>query len=213
MKQINLYGMTCLEPVQGSGHSWYFATDYLNGDLYEAEEIFKQGKEAVSNRLLLVQYPEGTVYEPLQSTANSYFGSLVYDNGAIFLLSVHFTEQIINIHRFDLNTKKTTAIEKIPLSAVDDCYNLMLQTSPLMLTRQSAENHFEIIWPEQVEFKIHPRESFVYRDQDKLYFSMWHEDPDYREEIIVRSLQDGQMIEKYNGSMKEMPNCEWWHLI
>ena len=213
MKQINLYGMTCLEPVQGSGHSWYFATDYLNGDLYEAEEIFKQGKEAVSNRLLLVQYPEGTVYEPLQSTANSYFGSPVYEDGAIFLLSVHFTEQIINIHRFDLNTKKTTAIEKIPLSAVDDCYNLMLQTSPLMLTRQSAENHFEIILPEQVEFKIHPRESFVYREHDKLYFSMWHEDPDYREEIIVRSLQDGQMVDKYSGSIKEMPNGEWWHLI
>jgi hypothetical protein len=41
---------------------------------------------------------------------------------------------------------------------------------------------------------------------------MWYEDPDYREEIVVRSLQEGQIIEKYRGSMKEMPNGEWWHL-
>jgi len=201
-----------LVPVQGSGHSWYFATSYPNGDLYEAEEIFNQSKGVVSNRLLLVKYPEGMVYEPLPSTANNYFGFPIYDDGAIFLLSVHFYEQKIRIHRFDVNTKDATLVKELPLSVVNDCYNLMLHRTPLMLTRQSADNHFEIIWPEQVEFKIHPRESFVYRDNDKLYFSMWHEDLDYREEIVVRSLQDGQIIDKYDGSIVEMPNSEWWHL-
>ncbi len=212
MKQINVHGMTCLDPIRGSGDSWFFATNYLNGDLYEAEEIFNQGKEVVSNRLLLVQYPKGIVYEPLRPAENNYFGSPIYDNGAIILLNVHFSERKIRIARFDLNTKETSVLTELPLSAVDDCFNLMLHKSPLMLTRQSAENHFEIIWPEQVEFKIHPRESFDHREKDKLYFSMWYQDPDYREEIVVRSLHDGQMIEKYSGSMKEMPNGEWWHL-
>ena len=39
MKQIETQGITYLEPLKGSQH-WYWGTDYISGDLYEAEELF-----------------------------------------------------------------------------------------------------------------------------------------------------------------------------
>lgn len=66
----------------------------------------------------------------------------------------------------------------------DDSYNLILYTSPLSLTRQSNDGTFEIIWPEKVSFAIDDSETFNFREGDKLYFNIWYEDPDYREETI-----------------------------
>ncbi len=212
MKKIDLHGITHIQPLSGEGDSWYWATDYLSGDLYEAEELFRDGHEVKTNHLYMIHYPDGTVYEPIPTENNCYFGTPIFYEDTIYILSVDFSAQQIRIHAFSPNTESVAVAQILPLSEVEDCYNLLLHKSPLMLTRQAADNTFQIIWPEKVVFSIHPRESFMYRENDKLYFSMWHEDPDYREEIVVRSLQDGQIIEKYRGSMKEMPNGEWWHL-
>ena len=74
MKIIDLHGIPNLEPVQGSAGEWYWATDYIHGDLYEAEELFRQGHPVQSNRLYLIHYPDGTVYEPVPPAAGQYFG-------------------------------------------------------------------------------------------------------------------------------------------
>ena len=34
------------------------------------------------------------------------------------------------------------------------------------------------------------RESFLFKKDNRLYFSVWYEDPEYREEINVRELKD-----------------------
>lgn len=211
MKKIDLHGITQIQPIGGTDF-WYFTTDYTSGDLYEAEELYRNGHEVKSNHLYLIHYPDGEFFEPIHPEVHCYFGTPIFYEDAIYILCVDFGKQQIRIQRFDDSADTVTEVRCIPLNQVDDCYNLMLHKSPLMLTRQSAENRFEIIWPEQVEFGIHPRESFVFREEDKLYFSMWHEDPEYREEIVVRSLMDGEIIEKYDGSIMEMPNGEWWHL-
>ena len=62
MKQINLHGITQMKPLGGT-NSWYFATDYTSGDLYEAEELYRNGHEVKSNHLYLIHYPDGTVIE------------------------------------------------------------------------------------------------------------------------------------------------------
>jgi len=84
MKQIDLKSLISIEPIQGSGHLWYWATNYLYGDLYEAEEIFKEGKCVVSNRLLLLNYPEGKVYEPIVPIENLYFGEPIFYDNTVF---------------------------------------------------------------------------------------------------------------------------------
>lgn len=208
MKTIDLHGITNMELVRGGTDEWYWSTDYIHGDLYEAEELFRMGHPVQSNRLYLIHYPDGTVYEPVPAVAGQYLGYPVVDNGAVALLAVNFLEDIIRILHF--RPGELSEVAQIPLSAVKDCYNLILFTSPLMLTRQPNDNSFEIIWPEQVRFSIEERETMNFRDGDKLYFTVWHEDPEYREETVVRSLRDGIILERFSGDIRIMPNGDKW---
>ena len=208
MNTIDLQGMTNMELVRGGTDEWYWSTDYIHGDLYEAEELFRMGHSVQSNRLYLIHYPDGTVYEPVPAVAGQYLGYPVYDDGAVALLAVNFPEGIIRILRF--RPDELSEIARIPLSAVKDCYNLILHADPLTLTRSPVDGSFEIIWPEQVRFPIEERATLNYRDGDKLYFTVWCEDPDYREETVVRSLQDGTILDRFPGDISIMPNGEKW---
>ena len=40
MRIVDIHGATNLEIVRGGTNEWYWATDYIHGDLYEAEELF-----------------------------------------------------------------------------------------------------------------------------------------------------------------------------
>lgn len=210
MRIVDIHGMTNMEPVRGGANEWYWATDYIHGDLYEAEELFQQGHPVRSNRLYLIHYPDGTVYEPVLPADGQYLGYPVYDDGAVVLLVVNFTKSVIYILRFLYQQEKIQEMAQLPLSEVKDCYNLILHISPLSLTRQPNDGTFELIWPEQVSFAINDRESLNFRDGDKLYFNIWYEDPDYREETLVRSLQDGMILNSFAGDIRIMPNGERW---
>jgi len=210
MRIIDIHGMTNMELVRGETNEWYWATDYIHGDLYEAEELFRQGHSVKSNRLYLIHYPDGTVYEPVPPVDGQYLGYPVYDDGTVVLLVVNFAKSKIHILRFLHQQEETQEVVQLPLSTVKDCYNLMLHTSPLSLTRQPDNGTFEIIWPEEASFVINDRETLNFRDGDKLYFNIWYEDPDYREETLVRSLRDGKIIDQIHGDICVMPNWERW---
>ena len=63
---------------------------------------------------------------------------------------------------------------------------------------------------EHVRFAINDREALNFRDGDKLYLNVWYEDPDYREETVVRSLHGGTILERLPGDIRIMPNGERW---
>ena len=46
MRIVDIHGATNLEIVRGGTNEWYWATDYIHGDLYEAEELFLYGATA-----------------------------------------------------------------------------------------------------------------------------------------------------------------------
>lgn len=123
---------------------------------------------------------------------------------------MNFAKSKIHILRFLHQQEETQEVVQLPLSTVKDCYNLMLHTSPLSLTRQPDDGIFEIIWPEKTSFVINDRETLNFRDGDKLYFNIWYEDPDYREETLVRSLRDGKILDQFPGDICIMPNGERW---
>ena len=81
-----------------------------------------------------------------------------------------------------------------------------------MLSRQGGEGSFQIVWPERAEFAIGPHESFDFREGDRLYFARWYEDPDYREEVVVRRFPDGEIVDCFPGVIQTMPEGERWHL-
>lgn len=211
MRIIDINGMTNFDKVRGETNEWYWAMDYTDGDLYEAEELFRQGHQIRSNRLYLIHYPDGKVYEPVPPVDGQYLGSpIADDHGVIAILAVNFKEGVIRILRFLYQKEEVQEVTRLPLSAIKDCYNLMLHTSPLSLTRQANDGIFELIWPEQIRFEIDERESLNFRDGDKLYFNSWYEAPDYWEETLVRALSDGKIIDRFSGDIFIMPNGEKW---
>lgn len=211
MKLIETQGITHLEKFD-SCLEWYWGTDYANGDLYEAEETFLMGEPCSPNRLIFVHYPDGTVYEPIKPRKNQYFGTPAYINGFIYILLVSFEEKAIRVFRCSNDRNEVILCIEISLHIVKDCYNLKIDGEPLMLTRQGAENHFQILWPDEIDFCIGNRECFLFRQGDKLYFSEWHEDPDYREEINIRDYATGKLLEKIQGSQMTMPDGQCWIL-
>ncbi len=183
MKVIETNGITHLEKLDES-QEWYWGTDYACGDLWEAEQAFLDGKRFEPNRLVFVRYPDGTVFEPIKAQEDQYFGRPAYIDGAIHILLVDFEEKLIRILRCSQELNKISVVTELPLKEVKDCYNLMLDGPSIVLRRQGWENRFQIIWPEKVDFCIGNKESFLYREGDKLYFSEWHEDPDNQKWVL-----------------------------
>ena len=109
---------------------------------------------------------------------------------------------------YDDVSGEVTPLVTLPRAEVKDCYNLMPHRAPLMLTRQTGER-FQVLWPERADFAIHPAESFCFREGEKLYFSRWYEDPDYREETVVRRMPDGEVTDQFRGSLIELSDGQW----
>ena len=150
MKIIPAGGITYLAPLTGS-RVWYWGTDYTSGDLYEAEELYRDGHRISRNRLIFVHAPDGRVAEPVQAREGQYFGQPAWDGEAPVILLADFPAGEICLLRYDDGSGTVRPIVTLPRAEVEDCYNLMPHTSPLMLTRQTGER-FQVIWPEKADF-------------------------------------------------------------
>jgi len=212
VKRIETQGITYIEPLDGSRGAWYWGTDYASGDLYEAEELFRDGHPVNRNKLIFVHYPDGRAVQPIAAKQGQYFGRPIFYQGKITILLVDFPAGQIRILQYDDAPGQVSMLVEIPLSTVEDCYNLMLKTEPLMLTREGKDDKFQIIWPESVAFHTDGRGAFLFRSQENLYFSSWEENPEYWEETLVRNMRTGEIIERIPGALMFMPDGQRWIL-
>ena len=212
MKTIQANGITNINELKNSG-GWYWGTDYTSGDLYEAEELFQSEHEICCNRLMFLHFPDGRIAEPFKAAAGQYFGKPVFYQEQVYLLMVDFPAEKILILRWRPDADIVDHVIEIPLSSAIDCYNLSLHAGrELILLRQGGSEPFQIIWPEKAQFPIGERENFVFRDEDRLYFSRWEEDPEYREEVVIRQFPTGEILEVHPGVLQEFPAGEYWLL-
>ena len=211
MITIVTHGITYIEQLDGSCE-WYWGTDYIHGDLYEAEEAYHGHHPVYCNRLVFVHYPDGRVVEPMKGKMGQYFGRPISYCGKAQILLADFPKSTLRIFQYDDIADQVAETVVLPLTEMENCYNLMLKQSPLMLVRQANDEKFQIIWPETVEFDIGETETFVERKGDQLYFCRWYEDPDYREEVVVRKYPAGEIAEVIPGSWTAMPNGQVWIL-
>lgn len=165
------------------------------------------------NRLVLVRRPEGTVYEPVCTKPGQYLGRPAYHDGQVVLLLVDFPKGEIHILAFHETTGTTEPLAVLPLSIADDCCNLMLETPPLMLIRSGHNNRIQLLWPERRDFVVEENEYFAFLEGNRLYTSVWYEDPDYREEVLVRDYNTGEVLERIPGSLRSMPDGQRWLLV
>lgn len=217
MKTIDTGGISYIDLIPYGTEEWYYGISYEHGDLYEAEELFKEGRVIEGRNLCLIHYPDGKVYRPVPKQPGVYPAEPVYYDGSIYIFNVDFNQGIIYIMKFDCAERTIEVVEELPLSCVKDCYNLHLDIAPLTLTRQCVgSNEFEIVWPERIQLEMGDHDSFFLRNGDKLYFSRWHEEgegADYRywDETVVRNLK-GDITEIIPGDIRIMPNGEMWHI-
>lgn len=211
-KIIATRGITSLDPLEGSG-GWYWGSDYTHGDLYEAQELFRSGHPVSGNRLVFVRWPDGRVAEPIAGRAGQYFGRPVFLEGKIQILLADFGAGQIRICRYDPAEERVETAAELPLSAVKDCYNLSLCAPPLTLIRHVVGEELQLVWPERADVALEGTECFCCMEGDRLYFSQWFEDPDYREEVVVRSRATGAVLERIPGTLTEMPGGQRWILI
>lgn len=211
MKRMITNGITYLESLTGS-RAWYWGADYASGDLYEAEERFCSGHPIEKKRLVLVHRPEGTVYEPVCTEPGQYLGRPSYYNGQVSLLLVDFPKGEIRILAFHEADGTTEPPAVLPLSSVADCCKLMLEVPSLMLTRSAHANKFQIRWPERGDFAVEDNEYFAFLEGKKLHTTVWYEDPDDREEVLVRDFDTGEVLERMPGSLRTMPDGQNWLL-
>lgn len=212
MKRIITNGISYLEPLPGSNH-WYWGMDYTGGDLYEAGYLYRDGHPIQCNRGILVHYPDGTIHEPIHTKSGQYLGQPVYFEGQVVLLMADFPNEEIHILSFNDKTEEVSQLAVLPLAIAEGCYDLMLKTAPLLLTRAPQENRFCILWPERREFVLEDCESFILLDGDRMYTEKWYEDPDYREEVLVRDFKTGKVLERIPGTIRSMPDGQKWLLV
>ena len=197
LKSLRTGSVSYLEALDGG--SLYWGTDYASGDLYEAEEIFKNRRDIKSNRLVFVSLKEGKVFEPLKAEEGQYFGKPVFYEGRAWGLLADFAARWVRVLRFAADFSGAETAAELSLDDIPDCYNLLLDTSPLVLTRQGPNKRFDVLWPEKGSFEVGNTETFDFRDGNILVFSRWFEDPEYREDTVLRSYPDGALIETLNG--------------
>jgi hypothetical protein len=211
-KKIPTNGITYIAPLDET-LEWYWGTDYTSGDLYEAEDLFRDQQPIRSNRLVFVHYPDGRLLEPVKAQDGQYFGKPAFMDGKIHILYVDFPKGIIHIVRYDDPADQVETVVELPLSRVKDCYNLMLIHDPLTLVRQDSDA-VQIIWPETGEYLV-DREGLFARDGDKLYCARWYENEngeDYREELVVRHYPSGEVLKVIPGHCVQMPDGQNWIL-
>ena len=170
------------------------------------------GKPLPGSSLYLIHYPDGEVFKPVECTEGTVLGEPVYYDGVISVAAVDFNAEEIRILNFDCAGREVTEAAVLPLSSVEDCYNLRLHVHPLTLSRQPNDGTFDIVWPERKRLTITENESFFLRDGNKLFFSRWYEDPDYREEVVIRDADSGEILEVLPGDIHVMPDGEFWYL-
>ena len=210
-KTIETGNMTYLTALEGTS-DLYWGMDYTSGDLFEAQELFEMGKMPYSNRVVFVKYPSGETYEPFKAEKGQYLGEPVFYKNSVYCLLVDFVSRKVRIMKADDKLTDSECIEELSLNQIKDCYNLKLAVSPLTVIRQGHDNDFQIIWPEEGDFTISNTESFYFRNDDELVFSIWYEDPDYREETVIRHYPDGEVITQLKGTLLKMDNGDNWLL-
>lgn len=224
------------ERVEGTSE-WYYAHISSNAfcDLYEAEEIVNDGDTFVGMGCALIHYPDGKVFKPFEIRENIYVEKPVFLDGKIYFLEVDFDKKVMRVIYIDseelisgnfedskesnedkfcnISIENINHVEaEISLSEVEDCYNLMLKISPMMITRAGNDGYFEIIYPEKKRYNIDVREGFDFRNGDDMYFASWDENPEYEDFIVVRDYESGEVKSVEKGSIFRMPNGEMWKI-
>lgn len=192
--------------------SWYFGQWTPCSEAYEVPG-FKN--KYPGTKLYFIEYPSGKVFEPIKQEINVFLERPIYEHkdNSFGIVRYDFNNEVIQIIIFKPECSNVKTIKEIPFSKVGDMINLRLIISPFALVKHDVHNDsVEFLWPKETNYEFEKNESLYFQDNGKLYLTKWIEDPDYREEVIVRDAITGQILERSPGYLRRMPDGSMWKM-
>ena len=199
----------------------YVFTGFLDaGKTKFIQETLEDPRFNAGERTLLLAFEEGEEEYDLSAfpKKNVYLEAPVYDkaSNSFGILRYDFNKRILQAIAYKPDEESVEVIEEISLSEIDDLMNIRLIESPFMIVRNSMEeNDIEFLAPKR-KIYLEENESIEFVENEKMYSSKWNEDLldvlnyGYGEEVIVRDLETGKILERYKGYLNRMPDGTAW---
>ena len=190
----------CVEKFENTDE-WYYGIYPTWMSNVEVAEEYGKGREYAGSKLCFFN-KTGRSYEPIKQEKNVYLETPVYDkaSNSFGILRYNFNKRILQAIAYKPDEESVEVIEEISLSEIDDLMNIRLIESPFMIVRNSMEEN----------------ESIEFVENEKMYSSQRNEDLldvldyGYGEEVIVRDLETGKILERYKGYLNRMPDGTAW---
>lgn len=199
------------EKVDGTDF-WYYGRWTPCSEAYEVPD-FKN--KYPGTRLYLIEYPSGKIYEPIKQEENVFLESPVFEcqDNSFAILRYDFNTEVIQVLIFKPEDSDVKVLTEMPFSKVGDMINVRLVTSPFALVKHNVHGDaVDFLWPKEMHLQFEANEGLCFQNNGKLYTSKWVEDPDYREEIIIRDAETGQIIERTPGYLRRMSDDSVWKM-
>lgn len=178
----------------------------------EAYEVTAYDGNYPGTRLYLFHI-NGNIYEPMKQEKNVFLERPVYNitEASFGIVRYDFNKKIIQALEYRIHSQETIVLTEHPMSEFDDIVNVRIITDPYMLVKHDIHNDaIDFLWPIERRYQFEENEILDFVNDDKLFTSKWMEDPDYREEVIIRDKNTGEVIERRPGYMVTMPDGSRW---
>lgn len=210
IKELKGYEKIYPEKIDGTSE-WFYCN--LSGGV-DVEDILDFQNDYTGNRLYLIHI-SGKIFEPVKQEKNVYLSEPVYnvDDNAFAIVKFDFNKKIIQILRYDIETDHCSVVGEVPLSKGGDLINVgVLQNSYILVKHENLDDSAVFLYPVEKSLQLEEHEGLYLLNDNKLISFKWIEDPDYREEIIIRDYVTNEIIERKDGFNAIMPNGEFWLL-
>lgn len=214
MKIRKLKGCEKIYPENIDGTAeWFYCKDPIS--LYPDDILLKGDDYVFEGTQLYIIHISGKMLEPIKQEQNVFLSHPVYNTGdnAFAIIKYDFTKKIIQIVKYDIGKDTCSTVGEIPLSKGGDLINLsILENSYMLVKSEILEDTAILLYPFEKEIQLEEHETIHSINGNKLICEKWIEDPDYREEIIIRDFETNQILERKDGYIRTMPNGETWLL-
>lgn len=210
--QFNGYEKLYPESIDGTAE-WFYCK---RPAFLDVEDLLETTGDFIfeGNQLFLMNI-SGRIFEPIPQEHNVFLSKPIYnaDDNALAFIKYDFRQKSIQIVKYDMQTDCCRTVGEVPLSKGGDLINIsILQNSYVLVKYELTENVANILYPFEKKIQLEEHESLFLINDGKLISSKWIEDPDYREEIIIRDFETTEITRQKRGYTAIMPNGEIWIL-
>lgn len=156
---------------------------------------------------------DGSIYEPVKQEKNVFLERPVYniERESLGFIRYDFRNEKMQLIEFQIKTKESGILTELPLSKAGDMINVRIVTDPYMVVKHNIhDDTVDFLWPIEKRYQFEENESLDFVHDNKLFTSKWMEDPDYHEEIIIREMDSGNIIDRKPGFLVPMPDGTKW---